>query len=109
MIHARRLRAERQSLVEPGAAAALEELFSNQVLVEWQPPGASAPQRQVVAFSHHILFDFAFSQLFLPPEPDQVVRLIAADPDLVLMIRPSFVMRYQHLWEADRGATSSVH
>jgi hypothetical protein len=104
MIHARRLRAERQSLVEPGAAAALEELFSNQVLVEWQPPGASAPQRQLVAFSHHILFDFAVSQLFLPPEPDQVVRLIAADPDLVVMIRPSIVMRYQHLWEIDRGA-----
>jgi hypothetical protein len=104
MIHARRLRAERPSLVEPGAAAALEELFSNQVLVEWQPSGASAPQRQVVAFSHHILFDFAVSQLFLPPEPDEVVRLIAADPDLVVMIRPSIVMLYQHLWEADRGA-----
>ena len=104
MIRARRLRAERQSLVEPGAAAALEELFSNQVLVEWQPSGASVPQRQVVAFSHHILFDFAVSQLFLPPEPDQVVQLIAADPDLVVMIRPSIVMRYQQLWETDRGA-----
>ena len=104
MINARRLRAERQSLVEPGATAALEELFSSQVLVEWQSSGRSVPQRQVVAFSHHVLFDFAVSHLFLPPEPDQVVRLIAADPDLVVMIRPSIVMRYQHLWEVDPGA-----
>jgi hypothetical protein len=103
MIQARRLRVERHRLVEPGAAAALGELLSNQLLVEWQPGGASAPQRQLIAFSHHILFDYAASQLFLPPELDDLVRLIAADPDVVLMIRPSIVMRFQHLWESDRG------
>jgi hypothetical protein len=102
MIQARRLRVERHRLVEPVAAAAFGELLSNQVLVEWQPAGASTPQRQLIAFSHHILFDYAASQLFLPLEPDDLVRLIAADPDVVLMIRPSIVMRFQHLWESDR-------
>jgi len=104
MIQARRLRTERHGLVEPGSEAALRELFSNQVLVEWQPPGASVPQRQLVAFSHHILFDFAVAQLFVPPEPAQMTRLIAEDPDLILMIRPSLVMHFQQLWESDRSS-----
>jgi hypothetical protein len=104
MIEARRLRIERHRIVEPGSEEALKQLFGNQVLVEWQPPSASVPQRQQVAFSHHILFDFAASQLFLPSEPADVAHLLAADPDVILMIRPSIVMRYQLLWDVDRNA-----
>jgi hypothetical protein len=103
MIQARRLRTERQRLVEPGSASALGELLSSQVLVEWQPPGASGPLRHIVSFSHNILFDFAASQLFLPKEPEDLARLLAADPDLSLMIRPSVVMHYQQLWGVHRN------
>jgi hypothetical protein len=102
MIEARRLRAERQRVVEPGSAEALQQLLSNQVLVEWQPSTDAMPQRQQLAFSHNILFDFAASQLFLPSESADLVRLLAADPDLILMLRPSIVVRYQHLWETNR-------
>jgi DNA replication protein DnaC len=104
MIEARRLRAERQRVVELGSAEALQQLLSNQVLVEWQPSADAAPQRQQLAFSHNILFDFATSQLFLPSESADVVRLLATDPDLILMIRPSIVMRYQQLWDTNREA-----
>jgi hypothetical protein len=102
MIEARRLRAERQRVVEPGSAEALQQLLSNQVLVEWQPSTDAMPQRQQLAFSHNILFDFAASQLFLPSESADLVRLLAEDPDLILMLRPSIVVRYQHLWETNR-------
>ena len=102
MTEARRLRAERQHVVELGSAESLQELLSNQVLVEWQSSTDAMPQRQQLAFSHNILFDFATSQLFLPFESADLVRLLATDPDLTLMIRPSIVMRYQKLWDTNR-------
>jgi len=104
MVEARRLRAERRQVVEPGSAESLQQLLSNQVLVEWQPSTDEVAQRQQLAFSHNILFDFATSLLFLPPESADVVRLLATDPDLTLMIRPSIVMRYQQLWDTNRKA-----
>lgn len=104
MIEARRLRAERRQVAEPGSAESLQQLLSNQVLVEWQPSTDAMPQRQQLAFCHNILFDFATSQLFLPSESADVVRLLATDPDLTLMIRPSIVMRYQRLWDTNREA-----
>ena len=104
MIEARRLRVERRQVVEPGSAEPLQQLLSNQVLVEWQPSTDAVAQRQQLAFSHNILFDFATSQLFLPAESADVVRLLATDPDLALMIRPSIVIRYQQLWDTNREA-----
>lgn len=104
MIEDRRLRTERHRLIESDDASALGELLSSQVLVEWQPPGASGPLRQVITFSHDILFDFAASQLFLPHEVEDVARSLGADPDLVVMIRPSIVLRYQQLWDTNREA-----
>ena len=102
MIEDRRLRTDRQRIVEPGSAAALEALLSGQVLIDWQTPSAAIPSRQVIAFAHHILFDFAASQLFLPVQADQLAELLSHDPDLVLMVRPSIVMRYEQLWREQR-------
>src|SRR5262249_45673095 len=77
-------------------------LLSGQVLTEWQAASAAAPNRQIIAFAHHILFDFAVSQLFLPPESDSVLELLSHDPDLVVVIRPSIVMRFEQLWRENR-------
>ena len=104
MIEGRRLRTERQRVIEPGTSEALQQLLSGQVLVEWQPSPDAPPQRQQLAFSHNILFDFAVSQLFLPWEPTEFARVVAHDPDLILMVRPSIVMRFQQLWDTDRDA-----
>jgi hypothetical protein len=103
MVEDRRLRVDRQKIVEPGSASALEALLSGQVLIEWQAASAAAPNRQIIAFSHHILFDFAGSQLFLPPESDDVVELLSHDPDLVVVVRPSLVMRFEQLWRESRS------
>lgn len=102
MIADRRLRTDRQKIVEPGSSAALQALLSGQVLIEWQAHSAAVPNRHIVAFAHNILFDFAASQLFLPRDADQVAEVLSHDPDLVLIIRPSFVMRFEQLWREDR-------
>ena len=102
MIHTRRLTAERSTIVESGSTEAVEELLSSQVLAEWQSPTASVPSRYIIAFAHHVMFDFAVSQLFLPIQSERVVGKLAADPDLIMIIRPSIVMRYEQLWREDR-------
>jgi hypothetical protein len=102
MIADRRLRIGRQKIVEPASSAALQALLSGQVLIEWQAHSAAVPDRQIIAFAHNILFDFAASQLFLPREADRVAEVLSRDPDLVLIIRPSFVMRFEQLWREDR-------
>jgi hypothetical protein len=102
MVDERRLRVERQRIVEPGSASALEALLSGNVLIEWQSAATATPSRQIISFSHHILFDFSVSQLLLPPDFARVVELLSGDPDLFLVIRPSIVMRFEQLWREDR-------
>jgi signal recognition particle GTPase len=102
MIQTRRLRAERQSVIEAGTGEALEVLLSGQVLIEWQPPAAKTPVRRLVAFSHHILFDFAVSQLALPADSEGVIAKLSGDPDLLLMIRPSIEFYFDQLWSDNR-------
>ena len=104
MIHTRRLTAERSTIVHTGIFAEEDRrTVSSQVfLAEWQSPTASVPSRYIIAFAHHVMFDFAVSQLFLPIQSERVVGKLAADPDLIMIIRPSIVMRYEQLWREDR-------
>ncbi len=104
MIQSRRLRADRAIVVEPATANALDELLSRHVLVEWQPPSSSVPQRQTLSYSHHILFDYAVAQLSLPTQTSEFVEAIAGDPDLLIMVRPSIVLRYRELWDRHRSS-----
>jgi len=103
MVQRRRLMIDRQAVVEPGLSEALDQLLSGQVLMEWQATGSADPVRQTLTFGHHILFDFAISQLYLPGNNEDLVALLSADLDLFLMIRPSLVMRYEQLWREDRS------
>jgi hypothetical protein len=104
MIESRRLTIDRQVLLQPGLSEAQEQLLSGQVLMEWQGAGSATPSRRTIAFAHHILFDFAVSQLFLPDGNEAAVALLAGDPDLFVMIRPSIGMRYEQLWRENRNA-----
>jgi hypothetical protein len=75
--------------------------MSSQLLVEWQPSPEQAPNRYVITYAHHILFDYAVSRLLFRRPVDQVVAWLANEPDLLLAVRPSLVFHYQHLWAAD--------
>jgi hypothetical protein len=95
MVQERRLRAERMTVALPGLGSTLDSLLSAQVLIE-------LPNRQLLAFSHHIIFDYAVAQIYLPAGSGDLCELVANDPDVVLMVRPSLVMRFQQLWDDDR-------
>jgi hypothetical protein len=103
MIRSRRLTIDRQAVLQPGLSEALEQLLSGHVLMERQTAGSITPLRQTLVFAHHILFDFAASQLYLPSDNEDLVALLAVDVDVFLMIRPSIAMRYEQLWREDRS------
>lgn len=104
MVANRRLRTSRAKALESGGAQSLEQLLSLNVLSEWQAPTASSANRQLLSFTHNVLFDFGAAELYLPQEPDDFLAMMAAQPDLALLLRPSLQMRFQRLWMTDKTA-----
>jgi hypothetical protein len=104
MVANRRLRTSRAKALEGGGTQPLEQLLSLNVLSEWQAPTASSPNRQLLAFAHNVLFDFGAAELYLPQEPADFLAMMAAQPDLALLLRPSLHMAFQRLWMTDRPA-----
>lgn len=103
MVKARALRVDRASIADPAASSALTDLLSSHVLAEWQPSPAAAPDRYVLTFSHHVLFDYAVERLLLRGTPKALVDLLVEDPELVLVIRPSLLFHFRHLWTVDHS------
>jgi hypothetical protein len=101
MVTARSLQVARSDLAEPSASAALDTMLSAQVLVEWQPTLSARPDRQVLAFAHHLLFDYAVAQLLLAGLPGTVTARLHADPELALVVRPSILLHFHRLWALD--------
>jgi hypothetical protein len=103
MVANRRLRTSRAKALEGGGTEPLQQLLSLNVLSEWQASSTSSPNRQLLAFAHNVLFDFGAAELYLPYEPDDFLALMAAHPDLALLLRPSLHMRFQRLWMTDKA------
>jgi len=103
MVQNRALRASR-SVVPSGTH--IHELLRSGILVEWRSPTASSPDRDVVAFSHHMLFDYAVSRLLFRHPSDAMVMALRRDQDLLIVVRPSIMLQLQHVWRSDstRGA-----
>lgn len=76
-------------------------MTSPHVLREFATSATAAPDRAVLTFSHHVLFDYAVARLLLRGTPDALVARLTSDPDLVLMVRPSVVLHFQRLWAHD--------
>lgn len=105
MISTRAMRVDRSSLQrDPTYAAPLGELLSSRVLTEEE--GAGPVRREVLAFSHHVLFDYAASRLLLRT----IVPRTAEQPELLLIMRPSYEFHFRYLWELaeDRHAFWSL-
>ena len=102
MVTARSLQVARSDLADPSASAALDTMLSAQVLVEWQPNPSAQPDRQILAFAHHLLFDYAVAQLLLAGLPGTVIVRLRGDPELALVVRPSILLHFHRLWALDR-------
>jgi CHAT domain-containing protein/HEAT repeat protein len=88
----RRLRAE------AAQGSALAELLDEGVLVEV----AGGPRgEESLGFAHNVLFDYAVHALLLIGDPDEVASTLSANEDLVLLARPSLVLRLGAEWAAD--------
>ncbi len=102
MVQARTLRVDRACIDKDIATSPiLEDILSSNILLEWQPSPAAKPDRYVLTFAHHVLFDYAVARLLLRGDPKIPVDLLAGDPELVLAIQPSLVMHFQYLWLSD--------
>jgi hypothetical protein len=102
MVAARSLRASRNTIArDPAAGGPLGEVLSCGVLVEWQSPRRVRPDREFLAYSHHVLHDYAIARLLFRGSGDELIRQLGGVPDLAMSIRPSLVMHYQYLWALD--------
>jgi hypothetical protein len=102
MVDRRTLRIDRAVVAgDPAASSALGQVLSSQVLVEWQPLPESKPDRYVITYAHHILFDYAAARLLLRGPFEQVLAWLAKEPDLLLAVRPSLLYHFQYLWSLD--------
>jgi len=102
MVASRMLRVDRSTLAHPNTSLLIKDLLSVQILVEWQASPEARPDRYSLAFSHHILFDYAVACLLFRGDAGKVIRRLANDPDLVIFIRPSLVLHFRYLWDLSK-------
>ena len=100
MLNERHLRIERAAITTADSTA-MNDLLSAHVISEWQPECSPTPDRSLIVFAHHVLFDFAVARLLLAGEVNKTVALFAGDPDLCIVIRPSLVFHFRALWSID--------
>ncbi len=100
MVAARMLRVDRSAVARPDTSTLLNDLLSTQILVEWQASPEAQPDRYILAFSHHVLFDYAVARLLFRGDSAKLTRRLEKDPELVMVIRPSLVLHFHHTWDA---------
>jgi hypothetical protein len=105
MTAARRLRVDQADVVDTAGSSSLSDLLSGQVLVEWQSAADRAPNRYVLAFSHNVLFDYSAERLLLRGNRSVLVQRIEQQADMSIILRPSFVFHFQHLWTEESPAS----
>jgi hypothetical protein len=90
---------EAEPLVTASDSAAMQALLSENVLEA--DAGIVPTGRRVLAFSHNILFDYAAAIYVLldPIDPGRLRTTLDRDPALPLVIRPSFDLLVDMLWE----------
>ena len=100
MVAAHRLQAERAPLATVEVAPSLGKLLDEHVLTEITTPTGTV-EREQIAFSHNVLFDFALAKVLLSGREEKLSEAIIAQPDLVIFARPSFDFHFRSLWESD--------
>lgn len=109
MVKIRALRTERTAAVADDAAsgAFLDDLLSTHILEEWTSQNGKA-QRDFLRFPHHLLYDYAVARLSIPLDQAAFITRLTAEPDLLLVIRPSIDLFCQRRWHTDRDAFWSL-
>ena len=103
MVEERALHVDRSAIIQQNSGTLLNDLLSTQVLIEWQPSPEMPPDRYILAFAHHMLFDYSVARLLLRGDPEKVVHRLSRDPELVIVIRPSLLLHFRYLCTIDNG------
>ncbi len=98
MVAKRALHVDRFVVARTDTSGLLLDLLSMQVLIEWQSSPIGSPDHDILAFGHNILFDYAVARLLLRGSAERVVHRLLDDSDLVIVIRPSLMLHFRHLW-----------
>jgi hypothetical protein len=102
MVRRRAMRVPRNVLNRaPVAGEALHEILSANVLSEWRAPGTVQPDQALIAFSHHLLFDYGVARLLFRGESADLLHRLEEENDLTIAFRPSIVLHFHHLWAKD--------
>jgi hypothetical protein len=103
MVNARALRVSRRDVTtDSGVSKVLNQMLSSHVLIEWEAKAGAVIDPSVLTFAHHVLFDYAAARLLFRGTTESLTRTLESDVNLVLAVRPSIVMHFQHLWLLDR-------
>ena len=101
MVQYRTPRVNRSYVADRADSSALHDLLSAQILIPQLSPPDSTPNPDVLTFAHHLLFDYAIARLLLRGLPETLISRLTDDPELAIVIRPSLVLHFQHLWARD--------
>ena len=105
MVSGRALHADRDLVATVEAGPHASDLLSAGVIVEWQPNQHHPSRSATLAFSHHVLFDYAVARLLLRVSVARFLDVLEQDSAIVLLGRPSLVMHFHHLWAAAEPGT----
>lgn len=95
MVEKRQMQVNRQEIIEFTNGNSLNEIFSQNILTEWQISETRA-ERNILTFSHHVLYDYAVARLFLRTTEDLFIKKLESDSELVLAIRPSIQLHFHY-------------
>ncbi|PEJ62409.1 hypothetical protein CN906_20635 [Bacillus toyonensis] len=106
MVDTRKLRVNRSDIVEGNLSDILHGLLSANVLLELQHSQEFKPDGLVLSFGHNIIFDYAVERFLLRGKQNEIIDLLVNEPDLILVIRPSFVHHFTHIWLSNESRVS---
>lgn len=99
LVDDRRLTVSKLRIPDAARATEFTSLCSDNVLVEQV---ANLHGRNIVGFSHHLLFDYAASRLIVSPEFILFLQRVARERDLALFLRPSIDLLFKEAWLTSR-------
>jgi hypothetical protein len=101
LVRERKLTIAKSHILKTTKEVQFSSLCSDNVIVEQV---ANLHGRNIIGFSHHLLFDYAVSRLVLADDFAEFLEAIARERDLSLFLRPSIDLFFKDAWLKERGA-----
>lgn len=102
MVEAQSLKIDVEKTNPSENSAFIDQLLRNNVLIEYQQSPQITPNRNILAFSHHVLFDYATARMLFRDTGEKVIEMVTEKLHILLSIRPSLRFHFQHLWLKDK-------